>query len=424
MNSVLLISIISFFIQNIIGFLKFKKYVNPIALFSILHFFHNWSFSFSNHFNDILFWRADHSMVSYNTMHEVLAINLIGSWTFFFVVILFAKTKIYTKYFKLSSPRIMLNGYYLLSLIFFIRFLINFDPNLEYGEDQALVSLDAFDPIGRIIFFRVILCVIYILSSQVSRKALLSIIFIEICLSVFTFDRKEIVFIIGSIFLRFLVNSNINFISFIRYFLISIVGFGFMLFIPFYRSTQYLDGFFNRLNETLILIGEYGNQIFFYILTLANSEGVQNWTYQLIQSGEMSLLFGKSYLQAFINMFVLRVFQGSTIADWQGAYHFKMNAYPNVTDQGWDFSFTAEAIQNFGPAFAFISFAFLGLLISYLYSTRNKGDLYQTLYFFTWPILSIAFRMDSTSMFRLYSYIIFVYLLLYLTKQIKTTFNN
>ena len=106
------------------------------------------------------------------------------------------------------------------------------------------------------------------------------------------------------------------------------------------------------------------------------------------------------------------------------AYHFKMNAYPNVTDQGWDFSFTAEAIQNFGPAFAFISFAFLGLLISYLYSTRNKGDLYQTLYFFTWPILSIAFRMDSTSMFRLYSYIIFVYLLLYLTKQIKTTFNN
>ena len=138
----------------------------------------------------------------------------------------------------------------------------------------------------------------------------------------------------------------------------------------------------------------------------------------------MSLLVGKSYLQAFINMFVLRVFQGSTIADWQGAYHFKMHAYPDVTDQGWDFSFTAEAIQNFGPNFAFISFAFLGLLISYLYSTRNKGDLNQTLYLFTWPILAIAFRMDSTSMFRLYSYIIFAYILLYFTKQIKTTVNN
>ena len=197
-----------------------------------------------------------------------------------------------------------------------------------------------------------------------------------------------------------------------------------MLYIPFYRSTEYIEGFINRFNETFNLIGEYGYQIYFYTLTLANSEGVQNWTYQLIQSGEMSLLYGKSYLQAFINMFVLRVFQGSTIADWQGAYHFKMNAYPNVTNQGWDFSFTAEAIQNFGPNFAFVSFAFLGLLISYLYSRRKKGDFNQTLYLFTWPILAIAFRMDSTSMFRLYSYIIFVYILLYFSKQIKTTANN
>lgn len=424
MHYLLTASILSFFIQNIFGFLKFKKYINPIALFSVLHFFHNWSFSFSKHFNDILFWRADQSLVSYFTMHEVLAINLIGSWTFFFIVILFSKTINYKKYFKFSNSGIMLNGYYILSLIFFIRFLINFDSSSAYGADQALISSEAFDPIGRIIFFRVIMCVIYILSSEISKKAILSIFFIEVCLSLFTFDRKEIVFIAGSIILRFLVNSNINFISAIRYFSISIVGFGLMLYIPFYRSTEYLDGFISRFNETLILIGEYGYQISFYILTLANSEGVQNWTYQLIQSGEMSLLFGKSYLQAFINMFVLRVFQGPTIADWQGAYHFKMNAYPDVTNQGWDFSFTAEAIQNFGPNFAFISFAFLGLLISFLYSTRKKGDFNQTLYLFTWPILSIAFRMDSTSMFRLYSYIIFVYLILYFTKNIKTTINN
>jgi hypothetical protein len=357
-------------------------------------------------------------------MHEVLEINLIGSWTFFFIIILFAKTKSYTKYFKFSNPRIMLRGYYLFSLVFFIRFLINFDPSVIYGEGQALVSSEAFDPIGRIVFFRVIMCVIYIFSGQISRKAILRIIFIEICFSLITFDRKEIVFIIGSIILRLLVNSKINVISYIKYFLTSIAGLGFLLYIPFYRSTEYLDGFINRFNETLFLIGEYGSQIFFYSITLANSEGVQNWTYQLIQSGEMSLLFGKSYLQAFINMFVLRVFQGSTIADWQGAYHFKMNAYPNVTNQGWDFSFTAEAIQNFGPNFAFISFAFLGLIISYLYSTRNKGDLNQTLYLFTWPILVIAFRMDSTSMFRLYSYIIFVYILLYFTKRIKKIVNN
>ncbi len=424
MNSVLLLLIISFFIQNIIGFLKFKKYVNPIALFSILHFFHNWSFSFSKYFDDSLLWRADHTLVSYFTIHEVLAINLIGSWTFFVIIIFFCRTKNYTKYFKLSNPGIMLKGYYLLSLVFFIRFLINYDPNLEYGENQALISSDAFDPIGKIIFFRVIMGVIYIFSTKINRKSLLSIIFIEIFLSIFTFDRKEIVFIVGSIILKSLANSKINIISTLRYFFMSIIGSGFMLFIPIYRSTEYLDGFINRLNETLVLMGEYGSKISFYILNLANSEGVQNWTYQIIKSGEMSLLFGKSYLQAFINMFVLRIFQGSTIPNWQGAYHFKMNAYPNVTNQGWDFSFTAEAIQNFGPNFAFISFVFLGLLISYLYSVRNKGDMYKTLYLFTWPILAIAFRMDSTSMLRLYSYILFVYLLLYISKRIKTIVYN
>ena len=32
-------------------------------------------------------------------------------------------------------------------------------------------------------------------------------------------------------------------------------------------------------------------QIIFYGLNLANSEGVQNWTYQLIENGEMKLLY-------------------------------------------------------------------------------------------------------------------------------------
>ena len=146
-------------------------------------------------------------------------------------------------------------------------------------------------------------------------------------------------------------------------------------------------------------------------------QGVQNWTYQLVENGEMSLLYGKSYLQAFINMFVLRVFQGETISSWQAAYHFKNVAYPNVDNQGWDFTFTAEAIQNFGFTYSFISFLFLGLFISYLYSNRNRSDFIQSLCIFSWPVLIVAFRMDSTSMFRLYSYVFLTFLIFYLTNN-------
>ena len=88
-----------------------------------------------------------------------------------------------------------------------------------------------------------------------------------------------------------------------------------------------------------------------------------------------------------------------------------------LSNQGWDFTFTAEAIQNFGFTYSFISFLFLGLFISYLYSNRNRSDFIQSLYIFSWPVLIVAFRMDSTSMFRLYSYVFLTFLIFYLTNN-------
>ena len=117
MDLTLSISILSFFLQNFIAYLKFKKFINPIFLFSVIHFFHNWSFSLSRYFNEITFWRADLS-VSYYTMYDVLYINLLGSWAFFIAVIVFAKTKQYNKYYKIINTNKFLYGYYFLSLIF------------------------------------------------------------------------------------------------------------------------------------------------------------------------------------------------------------------------------------------------------------------------------------------------------------------
>ena len=72
---------------------------------------------------------------------------------------------------------------------------------------------------------------------------------------------------------------------------------------------------------------------------MANSEGVQNWTYQLIEDEEIDLLYGKSYAQAVINVAVLGPFQGD-IADWQAAYVFKQtpSTYPEQNNHGYDFS--------------------------------------------------------------------------------------
>ena len=92
MNLVLFASIMSFFIQNLLAFLKFRKIVNPISIFTVIHFFHNWSFSFSRYFNEFIFWRADNN-VTYDTINEVLFINLIGSWAFFTAILLFANVK-------------------------------------------------------------------------------------------------------------------------------------------------------------------------------------------------------------------------------------------------------------------------------------------------------------------------------------------
>ena len=130
----------------------------------------------------------------------------------------------------------------------------------------------------------------------------------------------------------------------------------------------------------------------------------------------MSLLLWKIYLQAFINMFVLRVFQGETIL-LASCLSFKNVAYPNVDNQGCDFTFTAEAIQNFGFTYSFISFLFFRFIYFLSYSNRNRSDFIQSLYIFSWPVLIVAFRMDSTSMFRLYSYVFLTFLIFYLTNN-------
>jgi len=181
------------------------------------------------------------------------------------IVIVFAKTKKFNEYYKIINKQKLLYGYYILSSIFALRFFIGLGAGLAYGENQALDSMSSFDPISRILYLRVILCVIYILTTSLSRAQFLKILIIEIFLSTAMGERKDFVIIFLSYFIPMINNLNINLIMFLRYSLYSVVGTSFLLFIPIYRSINYTNGFYNQLKEVGFLINEYGNQIIFML---------------------------------------------------------------------------------------------------------------------------------------------------------------
>jgi len=419
MNIILSLAILSFFFHNIVGYLKFKNVVNPISLFSIIHFLHNWSFSFSRYFSDLLLWNAFPS-VSYETIDIILRVNLVGSWTFFLIIVFFAKTQNSSKKYSISNSSALKKIYYIFSIFYVLRVLSTYSLT-NYGADQAINSVEAFNPIQTLIFLRVVSIMLYISLNEVGKKTLFKVILIELFISIFAFDRKDFIFVIMTIVIKQL-QTKFSIKNFGRYFVYSTAIVFIAIFVPQFRVAEGQSSL-DSIVLSLIAINDFGREIIFYGMNLANSEGVQNWTYQLIQSGDLIYLNGKSYFQALVNMFLLRPFQGS-IADFQAAYYFKQAAYPDVTSTGFDFSFTAEAILNFGTSFSFISFAILGFIVSYFYSKRLKNDFLFANYNMIWPILLISFRTDSTAMFRVYSYVFLFYLYFKIFKKIKITKNE
>jgi len=409
-------SIISFCIQNLLAFTKFKKLLNPISLFTIIHFMHNWSFSLSKYFSESLFWNVFPS-VSYFTMNEVLKINLIGSWVFVFIILLFAKTKHFSFKYSITDTENLKKSYYILSFFYFIRQILIYNPYSAYGSDQALYAVNAFDPIQTLIFFRVMSIMIYIILNDINKKTIIPILLIELLISIFAFDRKDFKFIVTTIILKQLERSNFDIHKLRNYLLYFLLVSFLLVFVPQFRVANSGSNIENLI-ISLSNLSALGKDLLFYALNLANSEGVQNWTYQLVERGDLVLLNGKSYFQAIINMFILRPFQGD-LANFQAAYYFKNVAYPDVSSTGFDYSFTAEAILNFGTNFAFISFAILGFFVAYTYSNRLKSDIIYSTYHSIWPVIIIGFRMDSTSFFRIYSYAIIIYLYIYSVKKLK-----
>lgn len=397
-------------LQVVISSYIYKTYFNPVLYFNVLFFLHNWSFSFGVFLYPESFftWRADPS-VSYETQANVLLINLVSLWALFISFIVFSRIKkksrsVYSWFRHLWVFPFL---YFTLTALLLWKLYANGDLSGVYGLNQASTSSEAFSPIMQLLGLRVIFASTYLILGKNQNRGLVWLIFlVEIVFSLVEGGRKVIMILVFSLLIPALEKNRLNAGKVVQLLFAAIFIIYILLLVVAYRGTDREDSSISRLsnaNETII----DGSEILvFTVMNIANSEGVQNWTYQLIENKEMDLSHGKSYFQALINTAVLRPFQGP-ISDWQAAYVFKYAAYRNQNNHGWDFSFTAESILNWGARFSFLSYIALGFIAGRLFSKRFSNQFYCLMYYSLWPILFLGFRTDSTAILRTVSLYLF-----------------
>ena len=299
--------------------------------------------------------------------------------------------------------KICLYIYFLFSLIVIYNNKELILSNIIYGADQAIDSISSFDPLARLWNFRIYFILFYLIFSDPTKRSMVFVVLFELFISFMLYERKDLAIILCSVLILFLNKEKVRF-NFFKIFS-SIIVFLTLILLPIYRSFISEQSVMSKIYLTFDFIKDSFDLIVYFGTGFANSEGVQNWTLQLINDGSLNLLYGLSYLQGFINIILLRPFQPDWLVNSQAAYYFKNKAYPYVTNHGYDFSFTAEAILNFGIFGGFIPYIILCIYIITLYKKKSQTWVFQRI--LIWPILLISFRTDSTSMFRLLSYVYF-----------------
>jgi hypothetical protein len=406
--------IVSSLSQLTYGFIKYNKLANPITYINILFFLHNWSFSF----NKLFFSKFDinwRSPILFDYQSEVLLVNLVSLWLVFFIFNSLRKTTKfnYDTYSCFRYVGIFPYLYVAMTILSIVYLYSTGVIDSIYGANQALTSDAAFSPILAILAFRYVFASIYLILKRDKSTALVILIFLlELYFSILDGGRKALLIITLSLLIPYIEKYKFNLKRTISYAIASIVIIYFFLIMTIFRGVNAPSIIEKAIVSNEILFDKAG-LIIPLSLYMANSEGVQNWTYELVSDGDIDLLYGKSYIQALVNIVWLRPLQGD-ISDWQAAYHFKYAAFPNEENHGYDLSYTAEAIMNWGIYGSVFSFIILAIILAKLYNNRFKNDHYKMMYYAIWPILFISFRTDSTALFRLFSYFIVVSVVSYI----------
>ncbi len=406
--------VISTVLQCVYSIKATGDWANPVVIFCGIHFVHNWVTSFFYCFDDsfalggVLIDISD-SMVADNMLR-----NLIGLWTFFFVFIL---CRSWWKEKRQAPPSIwMLPRGKSLNLFWatYIAFTL-FGFALGSGSsEQALTADAAFAGIAGIIGIRSFFLMYVLINAGFQKRIAPMLIAFPIELVLAGGARKMLMmtllaWLFAYAYAHAKAMSRADILPFLkRSSWMLLPAYLVLFFMEARRSSR--GGHYNSVWEALS--GQIDqiciNPIrIFRPLCATDSEGVQIWCSELVSQGTLPLMYGKTYIQAILNMVVLRPFQGD-IALWQAAYAFKTVAYPTFTNHGWDFTFVAETVLNWGNHFFFLSFAIFSLVLNYFYKKRDTSLFWQCLYFIFIAICFVTFRTDSTAMLRFLSFFLAV----------------
>lgn len=394
---------------------KYGYMFNPIFLFNIIFFLHNWSFSLSRVFFTYLTWYTPNNGDLYD--EQLLLINLSCLWAFYIAFVIFGNRKKKAKLKFDYDFNIYLKLFYVTSIITVLQTISN--QSEIYGANQAIDASSSYSPLGILLFSHSIFGGIILINTKNKSTAYI-ILAIELIIAIFTGTRKAFIIVIFTYlicnfeFIKFKFNIYKTTLSLL------VVSFIFYLtiFLAVFRESFGESLTFNaRVSWTNQLILDDADKFIIYTLNSANSEAVQTWVLELVEEDKLPPIFGLSYLQALVNTIILRPFQGNLV-NYQAAYYFKSVAYPNVQNQGYDFSFTAEGIVNW-KNFAFISYFILGFVITKIYDKRYFNNYYNTLYILIMALLYVVMRTDATSFFRYISFFVFTFILFRGIKVIK-----
>lgn len=411
----IILFVLTFLFQIILSKKIYGYLLNPITVFNIIFFLHNWSFSFSRIFFSYLEWYTPNDGDKYDS--QLLLINLSCLWAFFTAMLLFKKN-VTSKIHIIYDFNIYLKFFYLTIFITLVQTVGN--QNTVYGSDQAIDAASSYNPLGILLFAHCIFGGIILINTK-SKRIIYTILVLELLVAIFTGTRKAFIIIIFTYliskfeFIKIKFNLSKTILGIV---VISIV-FYFTVFLAVFRESFGSSMSFNdRIAWTNEFIFKDVGKILVYTINSANSEAVQTWVLELVEEGKLQPTYGLTYVQAIANTIILRPFQGELV-NYQAAYYFKKVAYPDVQNQGYDFSFTAEGILNW-QNFSFISYFIMGAILSKIYNKRFVNNYYNTLYVLVIALLYVVLRTDSTSFFRYLSFFIFTFILFKIFNIIKS----
>lgn len=328
---------------------------------------------------------------------------------------------------------IFVSIYFVLALLNIIYIIKSGQLLRDYGEGQVINnnSKEAFSPINQIFLARIPIILIYCYYKYVAKKSnnkntIIMVLMLELIISLMTGGRKLVLIVFLGVIIILFERSKLSNKEIIRKIPIFIAAYFCLLIVRNIRIFKGDGTFIETIKNSLANLKSSINEDLVSNIVNSDLTAVQVWTYDLINKELLTLSYGKSYLHALINTIILRPFQGD-VSEWQAAYKFKSIAYPNVENMGWDYTFAAESVLNFGIKLSFIPYIIAGCIFGMIDKKRISNQYYGMFMMMITSGMIVHLRTDMTATLRYISYaivIIIIYRIFNRDYPIRVNFIN